>query len=348
MTLTVKNVVLHELQRDEDSGELQLHLNNGKAPCGLSSELLVRQMNTTFTNKSNNGFGYFDDEFADSDVACYAVEHLVKGDASFLAISTKLAEKLHEELTRYPFVDSGVLVFAEYELLAVRYLMIGLVPKVHSLTASSELKLADVDYLDATHMTIAARIDINGFMEADVGEEARYVSFMRTGNKRRMNDFFIDFLGIDVATEAKVHSTVLAQALEDYFIDSKTGDEARSMLERTAYAYCDGQIKLKEDISIKELSDTISEEFDKSFADYVKEQGYDLDDEFRGDRGSLRRLVKIAGNGGGVSMSFDAQLLNERVFYDVETDTLTIKGTPPAMRDLMLRKAKSNGGADNA
>ncbi|WP_416202408.1 nucleoid-associated protein [Acinetobacter sp. LMB-5] len=55
--------------------------------------------------------------------------------------------------------------------------------------------------------------------------------------------------------------------------------------------------------------------------------------------------MKIAGNGGGVSMSFDAQLLNERVFYDVETDTLTIKGTPPAMRDLMVRKAKSIGAA---
>ncbi|EHK2924983.1 nucleoid-associated protein, partial [Vibrio parahaemolyticus] len=326
----------------------QLHLNNGKAPCGLSSELLVRQMNTTFTNKSNNGFGYFDDEFADSDVARYAVDNLMKGYASLLAISTKLAEKLHEEFVKYPFADSGVLAFAEYELLGARYLMIGLVPKVHSLTANSELKLADVDYLDATHMTIAARIDIDEFMTVGVGKEARYVSFMRTGNKRRMNDFFIDFLGIDVATEAKVHSTVLAQALEDYFIDSKTGDENRSMLERTAYAYCDGQIKLKEDISIEELSDTISEEFDKSFADYVKEQGYDLDEEFRGDRGSLRRLVKIAGNGGGISMSFDAQLLNERVFYDVETDTLTLKGTPPAMRDLMLRKAKSNGGADNA
>ncbi|HAS6669617.1 nucleoid-associated protein YejK [Vibrio parahaemolyticus] len=339
MTFTVKNVVLHEL-RNEDGEELQLHLNNGKAPCGLNSELLVQQMNATFTSKSSNGFGYFDDEFADSDVACYAVDHLVKGDASFLAISIKLAEKLHEEFVKYPFVDSGVLVFAEYELLGAHYLMIGLVPKVHSLTASSELKLADVDYLDATHMTIAARIDINGFMETDVGEEARYVSFMRIGNKRRMNDFFIDFLGIDVATEAKVHSTVLAQALEDYFTESNTGDENRSMLERTAYAYCDGQIKLKEDISIKELSESISDGFEQNFADYVKEQGYDLDEEFRGDRGSLRRLVKIAGNGGGVSMSFDVQLLNERVFYDVETDTLTIKGTPPAMRDLMVRKAK--------
>ncbi|MCZ6314441.1 nucleoid-associated protein, partial [Vibrio parahaemolyticus] len=156
MTFTVKNVVLHEL-RNEDGEELQLHLNNGKAPCGLNSELLVQQMNATFTSKSSNGFGYFDDEFADSDVACYAVDHLVKGDASFLAISIKLAEKLHEEFVKYPFVDSGVLVFAEYELLGAHYLMIGLVPKVHSLTASSELKLADVDYLDATHMTIAAR-----------------------------------------------------------------------------------------------------------------------------------------------------------------------------------------------
>lgn len=345
MIFKLKNVVLHELQRNEDDCELQLHLNTGKAPCGLSSELLVQRMNTAFTSKSSNGFGYFDDEFADSDVACYAVDHLVKGDASFLAISTKLAEKLHEELVKYPFADSGVLVFAEYELLAVRYLMIGLVPKVHSLTTSSELKLAGVDYLDATHMTIAARIDINGFMDAEYGEEARYVSFMRTGNKRRMNDFFIDFLGIDVATEAKVHSTVLAQALEDYFTESKTGDDNRSMLERTAYAYCDGQIKLKEDISIKELSESISDGFEQNFADYVKEQGYDLDEEFQGDRGSLRRLVKIAGNGGGVSMSFDAQLLNERVFYDVETDTLTIKGTPPAMRDLMVRKAKSIGAA---
>ncbi|ALR94733.1 hypothetical protein AT730_20735 [Vibrio alginolyticus] len=340
MIFTVKNVVLHELLRDEDSGELQLHLNNGKASCGLSSELLVQQMNATFTSKSNNGFGYFSDMAFDGDVASYAVDHLVKGDASFLAISTKLAEKLQEELVRYPFADSGVLVFAEYELLATRYLMIGLVPKVHSLTASSELKLADVDYLDATRMIVAARINISDMADKEKNLEARYVSFMRTGNKRRMNDFFIDFLGIDVATEAKVHSAVLAQALEDYFLDSKTGDEARSMLERTAYAYCDGQIKLKEDISINELSESISNGFEQDFADYVKEQGYDLDEEFQGDRGSLRRLVKIAGSGGGISMSFDAQLLNERVFYDVETDTLTIKGTPSAMRDLMLRKAK--------
>lgn len=29
--------------------------------------------------------------------------------------------------------------------------------------------------------------------------------------------------------------------------------------------------------------------------------------------------------------------IGERVFYDPETDTLTIKGTPPALRDKLVR-----------
>ncbi|MDF4419901.1 nucleoid-associated protein, partial [Vibrio parahaemolyticus] len=44
------------------------------------------------------------------------------------------------------------------------------------------------------------------------------------------------------------------------------------------------------------------------------------------------------GNGGGVSLTFDAQLLNERIFYDPETDTLTMKGVPPNLRDQLARR----------
>ncbi|MCE7729651.1 nucleoid-associated protein [Vibrio campbellii] len=341
---SIKNIILHELQKNEDS-ELSLHLSKSKARPDVNVEYLVNQMHSVFTAKTGKGFGFFSDDYCDSDVACYALDHLVKGDASFHAITVKLAEKLHQEFVKYPFADSGVLVFAEYEYVATNYLLIGIIPKAHSLVATEGLAVDGVDYLDINNMSIAARIDIDSMIGSSEGEEARYVSFMRSGSKRRMNDFFIDFLGIEVATESKAHSQTLLQAIEDFLSDSSVGDESRSMLERASHAYCDGQIKLKEDISIKELSDTISADFDQSFADYIKEQGYELDDEFEGDRASLRRLVKISGTGGGLSVSFDARLLNERVFYDVETDTLTVKGTPPAMRDLISRKAKATQGA---
>ncbi|MBE8578616.1 nucleoid-associated protein [Vibrio sp. OPT18] len=345
--ISIENIVLHELQVNE-CGEVSLHLNDGKAHCDVNVEHLVKRIHSVFIAKAGKGFGYFPDEWRDDDVASYALDHLVKGDMPFLPITTKLAEKLHQEFVKYPFADSGVLVFAEYLSLGTRYLLIGLVPKAHSLVASDDLKIAGVDYLDINHMTIAARIDVSDMANTKLGEEASYVSFMRSGGKRRMNDFFIEFLGINLATEAKVRNEVLYQALEDFICDSNVGEESRNMFERTAYAYCDGQIKIKDDISLKELSDAISDEFDQSFQSYVEENGYELDECFQGDRASLRRLVKIAGSGGGISMSFDARLLNERVFYDVETDTLTLKGTPPAMRDLMLRKSKANGESGNA
>jgi nucleoid-associated protein YejK len=43
-------------------------------------------------------------------------------------------------------------------------------------------------------------------------------------------------------------------------------------------------------------------------------------------------------SGGGLTINFDAMLLGERVFWDPATDTLTIKGTPPNLRDQLQRR----------
>lgn len=340
--INVQNIVLHELKRNEVSDELELHVNKGKALHPVCVESLVVGMHKVFTSKSGKGYGYFDDHSCANDAFRVTLNGYFTHGDKFDYAASQLAKLLHSEIVKYPFSDEGVLVISEYSHFGAQCMMIGLIPQKAELVLESSdnaMQILAGEHLDINHMTIAALIDTSAMINSPAGKEDSYVSFMRSGNKRRMNDFFIDFLGIEVATEAKKHSQVLLQAIEDFLSDLGTGEEVRSMLERTAHAYCDGQIKLKEDISLKELSDTISGEFDQSFADYVKDQGYELDDEFEGDRASLRRLVKIAGTGGGLSMSFDARLLNERVFYDAETDTLTVKGTPPAMRDLISRRA---------
>ena len=56
------------------------------------------------------------------------------------------------------------------------------------------------------------------------------------------------------------------------------------------------------------------------------------------DRSTLRQLTKFAGSGGGLTINFDAMLLGERIFWDAATDTLTIKGTPPNLRDQLQRR----------
>ncbi|WP_183071554.1 nucleoid-associated protein, partial [Salmonella enterica] len=43
-------------------------------------------------------------------------------------------------------------------------------------------------------------------------------------------------------------------------------------------------------------------------------------------------------SGGGLTINFDAMLLGERIFWDPATDTLTIKGTPPNLREQLQRR----------
>ena len=44
-------------------------------------------------------------------------------------------------------------------------------------------------------------------------------------------------------------------------------------------------------------------------------------------------------SGGGLTLSFEQKLLNSRVFYDPQTDTLTIRGVPPNLKDQLLRQS---------
>ena len=53
--------------------------------------------------------------------------------------------------------------------------------------------------------------------------------------------------------------------------------------------------------------------------------------------GSVRVTFDAAG--GGLTLSFEQKLLNSRVFYDPQTDTLTIRGVPPNLKDQLLRQS---------
>ena len=75
-----------------------------------------------------------------------------------------------------------------------------------------------------------------------------------------------------------------------------------------------------------------------SFQEFTADKGYELEESFPADRSTLRQLTKFAGSGGGLTINFDAMLLGERIFWDPATDTLTIKGTPPNLRDQLQRR----------
>lgn len=332
MSLYLSNVILHQLQKNE-SEELVVNFRADALANDTSSENLVAELHRVFNSKAGKGFGSFK---SDSEFQVW-LQELRKQDRNFYDFSQVSANRLKDELSKYPFADEGILVFAEYQSLATDYLFVGIIPSNHSLKVTEGLDISATDYLDLSKMDIAARIDLSSF-ETDK-DSNRYLTYIKGRVGRKVADFFLDFLQADIGLDTKQQNQVLMQAVEDFCTDSKLEKSDANSYKKQVFDYCSGQLKSGDEVQIRELSGELPPAEDgSSFLQFTQDHGYELEESFPADRSTVRKLTKYVGAGGGINMSFDSMLLGERVFYDPETDTLTIKGTPPNLRDQLTRK----------
>ncbi len=331
MSMTILNVTLHQITKNEQE-ELVVNFRSENLEQNANSESLVSELHRAFNLKASKGFGTFN---SDGDFKGW-LDSVRSDGASFYEFSQKSAQRLKDELSKYPFADEGTFVIAEYQSLATDYLFIGLLPSNQSLSVTDGLDISGTDYLDISKMDIAATVNLSEYETNS--DSNRYLTYIKGRAGRKIADFFLDFLQAETGLNTKQQNQVLAQAVQDFVSDSKLEKEEAVSYKKQVVDYCSDQLKHGDEIQVRELSGELpANEDGVSFFDYTEEQGYELDDSFPADRATIRKLTKFTGSGGGLSISFEALLLGERVFYDPETDTLTIKGTPPNLRDQLTR-----------
>ncbi|EGQ9284659.1 nucleoid-associated protein YejK [Vibrio parahaemolyticus] len=339
--IVLKNVIIHELETN-DTGEIAIKLRDDVLSNDVITEALVTEIHRTYMKKTGTSKGYA--RFQENSSFRDSVIDLCNETIRFTDFSTNAGIALKSEISKYPFADQGALVIAEYNALATDYLFIGIVPFSNSFHLNNNLKPNSIEHLSIEKMDIAACIDLSTFLVT--GENNRYVSFIRGRVGRRISDFFLDFLEAEIGLVPKEQNVILAQALNDYCsANNFTKDEAGST-KQLVKTYCDDKIKAGEEAVITELSEEIpTGENGDTFNTFAARNGYNLEDQFPVDREIIKKLTTFVGVGGGLRISFDALLLEERVHYDAETDTLTIKGTPTGLRAQLSTAHKFNSKA---
>ena len=105
--------------------------------------------------------------------------------------------------------------------------------------------------------------------------------------------------------------------------------------------YFKEKIDAGETLSVDELANRLpsNDETKNNFAAFTDSLENPLEKEIQPDPAALKQLAKFTGQGGGVSVSFERKLMGDRVFYDPATDTLTIRGIPPNLKDQLNRQS---------
>lgn len=337
MSLDIDKIILHSLRLDAE-GRPQADTRAQPLVVDDAVQGLMAELHRIYNSKGGKGFGYFAEPAEGEETPdprfCEGLTALRQGTLDFVPFSVQLTELLVETLGRHELDEHGVLLVARYQYVGVDYLLLALLDSKESVTVSDTLELRHIQYLDIGKMNLVARVDLTEWQTQS--ESRRYVTFSKGRVGRKLGDLFIELFGIREGMDAKLQNKGLLQAVDDYCESKQLPSDERTEYKKQVFKYCSEQASAGEEIEIRELSAELPGENDLDFYSFIGEE-YQLEERFPADRSTLRGLTKFVGSGGGLTLSFDQKLLGSRVFYDPQTDTLTVKGVPPNLKDQLLR-----------
>ena len=331
MSISLNHIILHSISRDTQ-GNLAVHPREEELTATSAVTELIEEVAGGYNKKGGKAFAFFREaELEDpTDVFAQLLNDQLAGELSFLAFSHKALLRLQQELAKYEFTDGGVLLLAHYTWVASDYLLVALLGDKAGISVDDSLEPTATNQLDLSRIQLAARVDITEWQQNS--NSNRYLSFIKGRAGRKVADFFLDFLGCEEGMDPKVQNQLLMNAVDEYVGADITNETARLDARKEVASYCNSQLDSGEEIELKQLSEIVPVTGNGDFYQFSTDN-YDIEDRFPADRSQVRKLTKFIGQGGGISLSFEQKLLGERIQYDEQTDTLTIVGLPPNLKE---------------
>jgi nucleoid-associated protein CGSHiGG_07705 len=335
MSITVNQIVLHQLVKhaENETTTMESVLRDELLTITPEVEQMMLQLHQGYQNKGK-AFGVFQE----NSIFAQDLNRLLENEINFLNFSQQSTKLLAQELGKYNFADSGTLILCQYNFLATDYLFIALLDSRISMLVDENLEIRRTEYLDITQFDIAARINLTD-LQVNANSN-RYLTFIKGRVGRKISDFFMDFLGAEEGLNPQVQNQCLLQAVSDYCEQGDLNKEQTQAVKKQVFEYCKGQLASGDEIALTELSANLPTLNERPFVTFTEEQDYGLEETIPPVRSALKTLTKFSGSGKGVTLSFDADLLNNRIEWDPLTDTLTIKGIPPNLKDQLQKALK--------
>ena len=335
MSITVNQIVLHQLVKhaENETTTMESVLRDELLTITPEVEQMMLQLHQGYQNKGK-AFGVFQE----NSIFAQDLNRLLENEINFLNFSQQSTKLLAQELGKYNFADSGTLILCQYNFLATDYLFIALLDSRISMLVDENLEIRRTEYLDIAQFDIAARINLTD-LQVNANSN-RYLTFIKGRVGRKISDFFMDFLGAEEGLNPQVQNQCLLQAVSDYCEQGELNKEQTQAVKKQVFEYCKGQLASGDEIALTELSANLPTLNERPFVTFTEEQDYGLEETIPPVRSALKTLTKFSGSGKGVTLSFDADLLNNRIEWDPLTDTLTIKGIPPNLKDQLQKALK--------
>lgn len=334
--MPIRHSVIHKIDKKPDGTPVTLHLAGAEQIDSGAREDLLSQLNESYNATTGKAWGFFHPESGAHPFSGWLGKYIA-GDTDFLSFSTTAVEHLTKLMEESNLTTGGHALFCYYQQGLTDYLVIALVQETEAVTMTEGLHLMTVKRLDLDHIRLAARINISEWKNNP--QSKQYISYLKGKQGRKLNDYFRDFIGCQEGIDAPSETRTLLKAFSDFVESEDMVEDAAREKTHTLLSYSMAQAKLGEPITLDELSGLIDEDRPKNFYDFIKAKDYGVSETLPLDKKTLNKFRRFTGRAEGMSISFEAHLLGDKIEFDEAGGTLTLRNLPTQLTDQLKRAA---------
>ncbi|RMM75557.1 Nucleoid-associated protein [Pseudomonas savastanoi pv. glycinea] len=336
--MPIRHCIVHLIDKKPDGTPAVLHARDSELAESAAIENPLADLNDSYNAKQGKAWGFFHAESGAYPFSGWLKEYF-DGSQDFTSFSRVAIKHLQTLMEASNLSTGGHVLFAHYQQGMTEYLAIALLHHSEGVAVNAELDVTPSRHLDLGQLHLAARINLSEWKNNQNSKQ--YISFIKGKNGKngkKVSEYFRDFIGCQEGVDGPGETRTLLKAFSDYVEKEDLPEESAREKTQTLVDYATAQTKLGEPVTLEELSSLIDEDRPKAFYDHIRNSDYGLSPEIPADKRTLNQFRRFTGRAEGLSISFEAHLLGEKIEYDEAAGTLIIKGLPTQLIDQLKRR----------
>ena len=331
--MPIRHSIIHQIDKKPDGSPAVLHVSDTELVESQATENLLHDLNVAYNAKTGKGWGFFHAQSGAFPLSGWLQTFMDGGD--FKEFSRTAVEHLTKLIEESNLSVGGHVLFAHYQQGLTNYLVVVMLQHSESVTVNTDLSVTPLKHLDFGNIHLAARINLSEWRNNP--QSRQYISYLKGSKGRKATDYFRDFIGCQEGIDGPGETRTLLKAFSDFVESEDLGEESAREKTNPLVSYSMAQAKLGEPITLGELSELIDEDQPKSFYDFIKAKDYGLSETLPPDKKTLNKFRRFTGRAEGMSISFEAHLLGDKIKFDEAGGTLTLRGLPTQLTEQLKR-----------
>ncbi len=330
--MPITHVIAHHLRRDADH-PAKLSLRQNELATDKQQVILLDKLKSSFLARLSRKHGSFSSETDPTPLLAQKLEHFLGDAHSFTELSVTIMEQFERKINDSPIeLNAHFLFFIEQSSDDHHLFHLFVVNQSESQAISDNLEVTPCYFIDTGPSLFGIKVDL-----AEWKKQTNYapLSLLPPRGNLLFAEIFENTIGFSDGINKEEDTLAFLEGVESFAkqLPNEKVDAYRTQI----VDYCTEREGRDEPVNISGLSKSLDDIDAAMFVREVTGCNPQRNEDVIIDRRSLHRYVKFSGREKDLAISFSSYQLNNRINYNADSDTLSIKGIPKALRNQLLR-----------